>query len=59
MQAKAPALTTATACSSAVTGVGATAALMSQLCMGQMAAFTPQPTKASTNTVSSSCRSPV
>ena len=53
MQAKAPALTTATACSSAVTGVGATAALMSQLCMGQMAALTPQPTKASTNTLSS------
>ena len=59
MQAKAPALTTATACSSAVTGVGATAALMSQLCMGQMAALTPQPTKASTNTLSSRSILPV
>ena len=38
-----PALTTATACSSAETGVGATIALGSQLCSGITAAFTPTP----------------
>jgi hypothetical protein len=45
MMAKAPALTTATAWSSAVTGVGATPAWGSQEDMGQRAALTPKPMK--------------
>ena len=40
---KTPALTTATACSSALTGVGATIADGSQLCSGMTAAFTLTP----------------
>ena len=40
---KAPALTTATACSSALTGAGATIAWGSQPCSGTSAAFTPRP----------------
>ena len=39
-----PAFTTATACKSALTGVGATIAAGSQLCSGMTAAFTPTPT---------------
>ena len=49
MTAKAPALTTATACSRAVTGVGATLAAGSQSWKGKMAALTPKPRKPSTN----------
>ena len=45
--AKMPALTTATACSSAVTGVGATPAEGSQAWKGNTAAFTPKPKKPS------------
>ena len=44
-----PALTTATACSNAETGVGATIALGSQLCNGITPAFTPTPPASSTN----------
>jgi hypothetical protein len=40
---KAPALTTATACSSADTGAGATIASGSQPCSGTSAALTPRP----------------
>ena len=40
--------TTATACSRAVTGVGATPACGSQELKGQIAAFTPKPTNAMT-----------
>ena len=46
--ANAPAFTTATACSSAVTGVGATPAWGSQELNGLTAAFTPKPQKAIT-----------
>ena len=52
--AKAPDLTTATACSRAVTGVGATEAAGSQPWKGKIAALTPKPKKASTKTVSNS-----
>ena len=38
-----PALTTATACRRALTGVGAAMAVGSQLCKGMMEAFTPTP----------------
>ena len=58
MQANAPVLTTATACSSAVTGVGATEARGSQACIGNMAALVPKPMKASRNTRRSSCSRP-
>ena len=44
--AKAPDLTTATACSSAVTGVGATEAAGSHPWNGKIAALTPNPKKA-------------
>ena len=47
--AKAPALTTATACSSADTGAGATIALGSQPCSGTRAALTPKPTTSAAN----------
>ena len=46
MIANTPDLTTATACSSAVTGVGATEAFGSQACIGKTAAFTPKPANA-------------
>ena len=52
--ANTPALTTATACSRAVTGVGATPAVGSQLWKGNTAAFTPKPKKPSTNIGSTS-----
>jgi hypothetical protein len=45
---KAPALTTATACSRALTGAGATMAAGSQPCSGTMAALTPSPPMSST-----------
>ena len=48
MTAKAPVFTTATACSSAVTGVGATPALGSQAENGKTAVFIPNPKKAIT-----------
>ena len=44
-----PALTTATACSSAVTGVGAAQARGSQALSGNTAAFTPKPKKHARN----------
>ena len=47
--ANAPALTTATACKSAVTGVGATLAVGSQPCSGKIAALTPKPRKPRVN----------
>ncbi len=53
MMANAPALTTATACSSAVTGVGATDTVGSHACTGKSAAFTPKPTNDIRNTASS------
>ena len=46
MTAKAPDLTTATACRSAVTGVGATEALGSHPWKGKTAAYTPKPQNA-------------
>ena len=46
--AKAPDLTTATACRSAVTGVGATPACGSQELKGNTATLTPNPRKAIT-----------
>ena len=56
--AYAPALTTATACRSAVTGVGATEAAGSQAYMGNTAALVPKPMKASRNTKRSSASCP-
>ena len=44
-----PALTTATACSRAVTGVGAAQARGSQALSGNTAAFTPKPKKVARN----------
>ena len=52
--ANTPDLTTATACSSAVTGVGATPAVGSQPCSGQMALFTPKPKNINRNARSNS-----
>ena len=52
MMAKAPDFTTATAWSSAVTGVGATLALGSHPWNGKIAAFTPNPQNANKNMVS-------
>ena len=46
MMANTPLLTTATACSSAVTGVGATEASGSHAWNGKTAAFTPKPRNA-------------
>ena len=46
MIANTPLLTTATACSSAVTGVGATEASGSHTWNGKTAAFTPKPRNA-------------
>ena len=46
---KAPALTTATACSKALTGAGATMAMGSHPCSGTNAAFTPNPAINKTN----------
>ena len=56
--AYAPALTTATACSRAVTGVGATEAEGSQAYMGNTAALVPKPMNASRNTPRSSFSCP-
>ena len=50
----APAFTTATACSSALTGAGATMALGSQPCSGTIAAFTPRPSMNSRKMICSS-----
>ena len=51
MTAKAPALTTATAWSRAVTGVGATAARGSQAWRGKTADLTPKPKKPRTKKI--------
>jgi hypothetical protein len=48
---KAPALTTATACSRALTGAGATMAAGSQPCSGTSAALTPSPPMSSTKII--------
>ena len=47
--ANTPELTTATACSSAVTGVGATEAVGSHSCSGNTAALAPNPKNPKTN----------
>ena len=52
--ANTPALTTATACSSAVTGVGAAQARGSHALRGNTAAFTPKPKKVARNAAPSS-----
>ena len=53
---KTPALTTATACSRALTGVGATIAIGSQPCSGMIAALTPKPIMKQTNSTVRACR---
>ena len=50
---KTPALTTATACSSAETGVGATIAEGSQACSGMIPDFVPKPSAMRANTATS------